>query len=801
MKKPRGRRRGEGGTPAGARPESFVVLKLRDEVDAPYRDDLLRVAGAHGLETLRTVFARFPECTLRRLYTSIADPERIRALAARARRADRERPPNLLTWYRITCGPGTDPGALAGALSELPFVERAYVELPVSEPAVNPSDDPYSVSQGYLDPAPDGIDARHAWNVPGGDGAGVAFVDLESGWKVNHQDLSAQAPALMFGSIKTTMNSHEHGTAVLGEIVGVDNTLGVIGIVPNIASVRLTSWFDGVNGTTKHVSDALLAAIDVLSFGDVVLLEVHREVSLGAYRPTEVDPADFATIQLAVALGIVIVEAAGNGDFDLDTYTDASGATILNRTSSAFQDSGAIMVGAAWSDVPHDRLSLANTSGWFGSNYGSRLDCYAWGESVTTCGYGDLAPTPPGAPAPADYTAIFAGTSSASAIVAGAALSVQGAATQLGFRLSPAQMRVVLSANGTPQGPNEIGNIGVMPDLKTILDDVLELRPDVYIRDNPLDTGQEPQTGNLSISPDIILRPAAEPDPEAVFGEGSGNEDSLTLGAEAVPGQDNYVYVRLKNRGGSDATNVSVTVYWSPPASLVTPDLWTPIGTLAGLAVPTGNTLLVSPALVWPAGQIPAAGHYCFVGVVDHPVDPAPPLPSLLSFDNFQAVVRNNNGVTWRNFNVVNISPGAGPAPLRRNGAPMPGATPLPFILPGAPDRARRMDIEIEHSLPYDANLVLEGPLALPSILGAPAHWVGIEARRGTSLIRIPPRRLTCFPNVRLTRGARHECRLWVRIADARRHQRFQVSVRHKYEGQEVGRVTWLLHGPDRARL
>jgi hypothetical protein len=681
-------------------------------------------------------------------------------------------------------------------------VEQAYVELPVSEPVVDPSDDPYSTMQGYLDPAPDGIDARHAWTVPGGDGAGIAFIDLESGWKADHQDLSDQAPALIFGSNKTTNDSDEHGTAVLGEVVGVDNALGVVGIAPGVASVRLTSWFDGVNGTTKHVADALMAAIAVLGFGDILVLEVQRGVN-PAYRPTEVDPADFAAIQLATSLGIVVVEAAGNGDFDLDTYTDASGAKVLNRgIPSAFRDSGAIMVGGARSDVPHDRLSVANTGFW-GSNYGSRLDCYGWGENVTTCGYGDLAATPQGSPVPADYTATFAGTSSASAIVAGAALAVQGAAVaaQAPFRLSPAQMRTILATHGTPQGPNQAGNIGVMPDLRTILDDVLELRPDVYIRDNPLDTGQQPQTGILSLSPDIILRPAAEPDPEAAYGEGSGNEDSTTLGAEAVPGQDNYVYVRLKNRGGSDAAGVKVTVYWSPVASLVTPDLWTPIGTLAGLAVPTGNTLRVSPPLVWPAAEIPGPGHYCFVGVVDHAADPAPSLPSLLSFDNFRAVIRNNNGVTWRNFNVVDIGPGAGPHKRRGGGgAPIPGASPLPFILPGAPDRAWRMDIEIERHLPAGAQLVLEGPLALPAILGAPPNWVRVEERRRMSLIRIPPRRLVRFPKVRLARGVRHQCRLWVTIPGARPRQRFHVAVRHSFAGEEVGRVTWLLRATEPAR-
>jgi len=42
-------------------------------------------------------------------------------------------------------------------------------------------------------------------------------------------------------------------------------------------------------------------------------------------------------------------------------------------------------------------------------------------------------------------------------------------------------------------------------------------------------------------------------------------------------GQDNYVYLRVWNRGVNTA-NVTATVYWSPPASLVTPSMWNLIG-------------------------------------------------------------------------------------------------------------------------------------------------------------------------------------------------------------------------------
>jgi hypothetical protein len=34
-----------------------------------------------------------------------------------------------------------------------------------------------------------------------------------------------------------------HGAAVLGEVAGVDNTRGIIGVAPNVASVRTVSWW------------------------------------------------------------------------------------------------------------------------------------------------------------------------------------------------------------------------------------------------------------------------------------------------------------------------------------------------------------------------------------------------------------------------------------------------------------------------------------------------------------------------------------------------------------------------------
>jgi len=124
-------------------------------------------------------------------------------------------------------------------------------------------------------------------------------------------------------------------------------------------------------------------------------------------------------------------------------------------------------VGAASASTPHDRLPE--------SNFGSRLDCYGWGENVVSAGYGDLNLSQVDN---TTYTGAFGGTSGASAIIAGAALLVQGLLLKAEKPLlSPAQMRSILSdpATGTPQGATVLGHIGVMPDLRQIIQNLLGL--------------------------------------------------------------------------------------------------------------------------------------------------------------------------------------------------------------------------------------------------------------------------------------------------------------------------------------
>ncbi|HSK77842.1 MAG TPA: S8 family peptidase [Thermoanaerobaculia bacterium] len=751
-----------------------VVVKFHDFVQLPYEAGAEELVERLRIGPMASLLEQFPGITLQPLFAARKVDE-IRGLIDRAvETGSAFRPANLLGYFAVEVPPGVEPEAVAKTLSSWQTVEIAYVEPgPVEPPAVTPGDDPRSVNQGYLDPAPDGIDAEFAWGILGGDGQGQALVDLEWGWTLNHEDLAAQGATLISG---LNHSYFHHGTAVLGEVAAVDNTLGCVGITPKLQSVRVVGqWRVGGGYST---SEAILDAVAAMSFGDVLLLEAQTSLWGYVMVPVEIEPAVFDVIRLATALGIVVVEAAGNGGVDLDTVVDPMGQQIFNRASADFRDSGAIVVGAASSTAPHTRLGF--------SCHGSRIDCYGWGHNVDTCySNGDGTSTDL-------YTTGFNGTSSASPIVTGAALAVQGMAEMnLGFRFSPWQLREILSdpANGTASADPPADRIGVMPDLKKIAEDVLDVAPDVYIRDHVGDTG-DPHAGAISASPDIILRNDPEPDPQAAFGEGSGTENDAALGYTAEAGQDNHIYVRVRNRGGWPASNVDATVYWSPPATLVTPDLWNLVGSVVIPAVPNGDQLTVSDALVWDKDDIPATGHYCFVGLIGTAADPAPSPADFLNFDNFRDFIRNNNNVTWRNFNVVDNLPDPPSA-----GVPK-GFKALSFLAPGAPDKARPMALEVLARLPNEARLLLEAPLGLRDLFGFMGPFGKKDLKRGSVLLPIKAAGRQRLGTLLFPARSRHRLRLLVQIPEKLREREFEVAVRQLYRDQEVGRVTWRLRPP-----
>jgi hypothetical protein len=310
---------------------------------------------------------------------------------------------------------------------------------------------------------------------------------------------------------------------------------------------------------------------------------------------------------------------------------------------------------------------------------------------------------------------------------------------------------------------------------------------DVYLRDHVGDNG-DPHNGAVASSPDVIVRPDSLPsgtDPQTVYGEGSGTENSETLGFEVEAGQDNFVFARVRNRGDDPVVDglAQVTVYWSQVATLVTPSAWHKIGQV-GMDVPVGNLLTVTEQITWPEATIPAPGHYCFVATVGTPNDPVPALAALADWDAFVAFVRDNNNVTWRNFNVVDLQ------------ADIIHPRPLPFIIAGPEDRDVEMGLEVIAHLPADARLVLEGPTDL--LKRFPKLELEVDGERARAALR-PSGRQDLGGLVEFPAKLRADARVLVEFPEsALKRTGWTVAIRQYVTADrlEVGRVTWYFAAP-----
>ena len=751
-------------------------------------NNLLSHAKIFKLTALEQFIESFDSPKSSRLIQSVS-VERVLAMEREAVKT--EFPPlhSLIQYWRIDLR-GRSRKNIATILEELNSLNEVEVawEDPIPIPStVDLDDEEYDDEQGYQKAAPEGIDARWMWTQPDGEGAGIGIVDVEFGWLKTHEDLKDKNPTLIYGDIRP--ERVDHGTAVLGIILATDNKVGIVGCAPSISSVRMVSvWTDdGTAYGIYHESDSLLYAIEVMSTGDILLIEA----TIGTGHPLEIYDDRLDAIRLATALGILVVECAGNGDIDLDDWKTVAGTHAvadlhrLKRTSpSEFVDSGAIMVGASESALPHNRWYLLPNAG---SNYGSRIDCFAWGENVTTTGGymsdddTELLDAGEGDPN-GEYTDSFEGTSAAAPIIVGAAALLQSHyKANTGFLLSNVQLRTILSnpTTGTAHGTDRPGDIGVMPDLAAIVP-TLGTLPDIYMRDAVGDTGIVPWTGPISVSPDIIVFPSSVSDPQGDFGEGSLAENSETLGSKVEKGHDNVIYVRVRNRGGSPATNVIATVYWSEVATLVTPSMWHLIGSVTLPTVPDTDELTVSPQLDWHDADIPSEGHYCFVATLQHPNDPTPPTPGPLSWSEFQDMIRAHNNVTWRNFNVENAPPTA------------PSTTSFDFNLAGAEDRRRLFSFEIERKLPHDTILEIEVPHGLLRKFKGKKQLKIIQDKDvKTSRLVLPVLPRIKFEDVWIPRGARLPCKFNIRPRKDKVKYGHGVSIRQLYKGKEVGRIVW----------
>ncbi len=391
---------------------------------------------------------------------------------------------------------------LLNRLNQLNLVEIAYAPAVPTIPVIGtpadilpPTTLQYRNLQGYLDAAPVGINAQWAWDTwpysTNSRGNGIRLTDIEFGWDLAHEDLG-----FANGDVLNNSNtiSIDHGTAVLGEIIGADNAYGVTGVA-NQVDISMFGIASNISVPFGGIANAINTVFaNPLRPGDVMLLELQIPPranqgltslvcnSVGTNPllirlPVENEPAIHAAIQTATANGRIVIEAAGNGG--------------QNLNGLFAQNSGAIIVGAGTSTAPHNPLCF--------SNYGTRVDVQGWGENVVTTG-ADISDDPANdnlmTTANQRYTSNFGGTSSASPIVAGAVADLNGYfkarinsvgngnSNGTGRILDAAAMRMLLKNTGTGQGninspdipaTDPLHNIGELPNLRTAFEQGLPI--------------------------------------------------------------------------------------------------------------------------------------------------------------------------------------------------------------------------------------------------------------------------------------------------------------------------------------
>jgi hypothetical protein len=428
-----------------------IVIKFSGDFKMPYDEKIAEYLEKTDFKPWISLKKEYPGIEIRPVFTK-TEQENLKTLVKRAEKLNpRYKDPDFFRYFVIDVPKDSEPPTILKLLKSWKELKHAYIE-PVTvcaNPLNNYGTNTSASSQNYLDAAPMGISSKTVWSpttVSGSDGAGIKFIDLETGWNLNHADLVAHSISLVGTSTNLTPINIPHGTSVLGIVCASDDHNPCIGVAPNPASVKV------ISPTDTTLAGAIGTAAANLGYGDVLLIALNTKdnhTGTDLYVPVEVTPLVRTTILTATSAGVIVIEPGGDGNLsssaiDFDTYQNAAFDMILNPTDPAYIDSGAIIVSASLSatsslvPVTHEKAVWAP--------HGARVDCYAWGENITTINT-DLAG--------ADNTSVTSGfgfSSGAAAIIAGAVLSIQGIVkAKTHCRIGPAEMRSLLknSAYGT----------------------------------------------------------------------------------------------------------------------------------------------------------------------------------------------------------------------------------------------------------------------------------------------------------------------------------------------------------------
>ena len=266
-----------------------------------------------------------------------------------------------------------------------------------------------------------------------------------------------------------------HGTATLGQNLAPANGFGVTGMTHDASGYIYQTGARSGTTVTWRFEDAYCNALSdsaIAGNGQIVYWE-HQSPTRGSEisgGPVELDALLHSMTRTGTDAGVVILMPAGNCNRNLDSGDFAEW--------QGWGDSGSIIVGAGSATLQHNRLLYGPFPQFCGpgtqaSSYGQRVGPQGWGEGVVVSGFGDLIEVDDDIHR--HYTAEFGGTSSATPMVAGAALLTQQRAISLGLTpLSSREMREFLQRTGIPQGGTTTGNIGAFVDLEAAITQVAD---------------------------------------------------------------------------------------------------------------------------------------------------------------------------------------------------------------------------------------------------------------------------------------------------------------------------------------
>ena len=308
---------------------------------------------------------------------------------------------------------------------------------------------------------------------------------------------------------------------------------------------------------------------------------------------------------------------------------------------------------------------------------------------------------------------------------------------------------------------------------------------DLYLRDNLLDHGQEPLiNGGICTSPDIIVFNQQLLDPEATLGTAAAQQ-SDTLGTTIESGQDNFIYLRVQNRG-SQATAGTARLFYALPSALPTPNSWHEITDPNNpVPIPSINPQEMKIVeVIWGQNDIPPYNpnqdnHYCFIGLITSGNDPAPTLAAIQTIDDYYNFIRASNNATWKNFDVVNMF--------------VNSVNSMNFAVQGWPKVKVSADLLIDLAeLPPTMPVTLR-ILKRLSEAAALQNAVLIEETKEYQRFALTPGTQACLGGMNLKASDNTQATLQITVPQGAADGFYRLAAVEVIDGKQMGRVTRML--------